>query len=111
MAIRRSSRRGSPWIGDRAEVAAQFEAVGRELRVVGQHRLDGNRRQVDLLVPLEPGLPACQRKQRVDHLLEVLLGGEHALVRGAQRCRVSPRVGERHLDQGSLTCQRRPELV
>ena len=50
-------------------------------------------------------------EQRVDHLLQVLLGGEHALVGRAQRGEVRVRVGERDLDQRSLACQRRAQLV
>ena len=64
-----------------------------------------------MLATLEPGLAARERQQRVDHLLELLLGGEHALVGRAQRGEVRVRVGERDLDQGSLACQRRAQLV
>ena len=64
-----------------------------------------------MLAALEPGLAARERQQRVDHLLELLLGGEHALVGRAQRGEVRVRVGERDLDQRSLACQRRAQLV
>ena len=64
-----------------------------------------------MLAALQPGLAARQCQQRVDHLLEVLLGCEHALVGRAQRGEVRVRVGERDLDQGSLACQRRAQLV
>ena len=47
----------------------------------------------------------------IDHLLQVLLGGEHALVGCAQRGEVRVRVGERDLDQRSLAGQRRAQLV
>jgi hypothetical protein len=45
------------------------------------------------------------------NLLQMLLGGEHALVGREQRGEVRVRVGERDLDQGSLAGQRRAQLV
>ena len=64
-----------------------------------------------MLAPLQPGLAARECQQRVDHLLQVLLGCEHSLVGRAQRGEVRVRVGERDLDQRSLACQRRAQLV
>ena len=37
-----------------------------------------------MLAALEPGLAAREGEQPVDQLLEILLGGKHALVGGAQ---------------------------
>ena len=84
LAISRSSSRGSPAVGRGVQRCANVEIEAGELRLVGEHGLGGEGREVDALAALEPGLAAGQREQRVDQLLEVLLGCEHALVGCAQ---------------------------
>ena len=100
-----ASRRG--WGERRADV--EVEACG--LRLPHPQDLGGNGREVEALAPLQSRLAARERQQPIDHLLQVLLGGEHALVGRAQRGEVRVRVGERDLDQGSLARQRRAQLV
>ncbi len=98
---------GWRWCQRRADI----EAAVRVLRVARAQDLRGKRREVETLAALQSRLAARERQQRIDHLLEVLLGGEHALVGRTQRGEVRVRVGERDLDQGSLAGQRRAQLV
>ena len=50
---------------------------------MGGDGLGGEGRELDALAALESGLAASQGQQPVDQLLEILLGGDHALVCGA----------------------------
>jgi len=87
-------------------VRTSSSAAG-ELCLAREQRVGGEVLEVEALAALRSGLAARECEQRLDHLLEVLLGYEHALVRCAQRGETGLRVGERDLDQRSLARERR----
>ena len=95
----------------RVRRGANLEVAVCDRCLAGVQGLGGKSRKVDALALLGPGLAARECQQRLDHLLQVLLGREHALVGCAQRGEARLGVRERDLDQRSLACQRGAQLV
>jgi hypothetical protein len=74
--------------GRRVKLGARIEVTVGEAWLVGGNRLGGEGRELDALAALESGLAASQGQEPVDQLLEILLGGDDALVRRVARRRL-----------------------
>ncbi len=95
----------------RVERRVQLQVRGARSRAAAGDHLFGHRHQVDRLAVLEAPLAAGQVEQRLDQPLELLLGGEHALVRCAQRLDAGVGVRQRHLSQRLQPGERCAQLV
>jgi hypothetical protein len=106
LAIRLSISRGSP-----VTAACSSRVSSRRCIAERPHGAAGEAGEVARLPPVDAPFAGRQGQQRVDEALGPLPEGKHLLARLAQRRRVGVRVRERHLEQGPLGRQRRPQLV
>ena len=93
------------------EGCLQHQPACGDLWAVGDENLVRQGRQVKGLGPLESASGPCEGEQRFDEALRLFACRQHAFVRGAQRPHRRFRIAQRHLDQGALPGQWRPQLV